>query len=273
MDLKDKIVRSVILQSDAVVKSTLSGADGGVLREFELKSAVIRYELADGSLKPVTPRPRLAGADGTEAKSARPKGRLVVPGPGVMLVRDHQAVEATRKTPSPPPGGIDPGNARGAAAFQWARGLTYDETTMTAALRGNAVVVYKSDDPNAPPVRLDADEIFAVLADRPAKENKSTDAKDKKDALPLELKSLTAVGHLTVTRAGATLTAHRVDYDPATKWLVASGTEAVPATFTEAEGAAAMYAEQVEWNTQTWHWKMKKFRARAVGPRAGALRR
>jgi hypothetical protein len=78
-----------------------------------------------------------------------------------------------------------------------------------------------------------------------------------------ELKSLSAVGHLTVTRAGATLTAHRADYDPTTKLLVASGTDAVPATFTEAEGALAMYAEQVEWNTQTWHFKMKKSRARA----------
>jgi hypothetical protein len=247
-----------------------------VLREFELKSSVIRYELADGGLKPVAERPKVAGApDATNAKTARPKGRLVVPGPGVMLVRDHQTSEAKQKSPSLPPGGIDPGNVRGAAAFRWEKGLTYDETTMTAALRGRAVVVYRSDDENPVPVRLDADEIFAVLADRkeqptkvlpgraaPAKAPAKATAKGGKDATVPELKSLSAVGHLTVTRAGATLTAHRADYDPSTNWLVASGTEAVPAAFIEAEGASAMYAEQVQWNTHTWHVKMKKIRAR-----------
>jgi len=206
----------------------------------------------------------------------------VVPGPGVMLVRDHQASAAKQKAPSLPPGGIDPGNVRGAAAFRWVKSLTYDETTMTAAIRGSAVVVYRSDEENVIPVRLDADEIFAVLADRKEQPSKAppggplasraqtAKAKVNKDTSTPELKSLSAIGHLTVTRAGATLIAHRADYDPATSWLVASGTEANPATFTEAEGASAMYAEQVQWNTQTWHVKMKKIRARADTSRTGA---
>jgi hypothetical protein len=278
MDMKDKVVRSVTLRDDAVVKSTLTGADGGVLREFELKSAVIRYELGEGGLKPVAQRPKVAGGpDAT--RTARPKGRLVVPGPGVMLVRDHQASEAKQKSASLPPGGIDPGNVRGAAAFRWVKSLTYDETTMTAAIRGSALVVYRSDEENAVPVRLDADEIFAVLADRKEPQSKAppgralpgraqpAKAKVNKETSTPELKSLSAVGHLTVTRAGATLTAHRADYDPTTNWLVASGTEAIPATFTEAEGASAMSAEQVQWNTQTWHVKMKKIRARTGTPR------
>ena len=161
MDLmKDKDVRAVVFEQDAVVKSTLTAADGSILREFELKSALIRYELIGGApVKTMT-----AATDGQTSAQPKPRqlGKLIVPVPGTMLVRDHRPPE--KKPPAPPnDGGLGGGNTRGAMAFRWDHDLVYDESTRGAEMNGNVVSVFQSDDPKEPRAQLNSDQVTALF--------------------------------------------------------------------------------------------------------------
>ena len=176
--MKDKVVSALVLEKDAVVKSSLAAADGGVLREFELKSSLIRYEMLGGGVPlggkpaaPGAPPRRCAGAVPAKAPpDSNHTGRLIVPAPGQMLVRDHRpAAEKAEKTATP--AADDPlgmGGGRGATAFQWARDMTYEESNRTAVMNGDVVVVHKNDDAKEPPARLSSDQVTAVFEPRPA---------------------------------------------------------------------------------------------------------
>ena len=76
---------------------------------------------------------------------------------------------------------------------------------------------------------------------------------------------MTARGRADVSRAGAVLNADRIDYDPASQWLLATGDGRNAATFSDPTGADSGSADQILWNTQTWHVKMKNTNSRSGG--------
>lgn len=263
--MKDKAVSSITLHDDAVIRSDLRSPAGDVLREFELKSQVVRYEL----LHPT---------------SADPQGRIVVPGAGTMLVRDHRPMgaEGDGKTPTtapaaqqPPPApkstDVDLSRQRGAVAFKWNKGLVYDERVHTAVLDGDATVAFRSDDPREPLARLDAEQIYAVFEPKPKPATRpstrpttraSTRPATKpaggllaagEGAVPLQLKRLSAVGEtITITRGDSVVTGNRVEYDPKSQWLGILGTDRNPATYKGTGVVGVISAEQVWFNTLSW---------------------
>jgi hypothetical protein len=241
--MKGKVVTGVVLEKDAVVKSTLTDPLGAILRQSELKADLIRYVLS--STQP--------GA----------KGTFIVPVPGQMLVRDHRppapALPAKAAAPAAPQAG-DPGSSRGATAFRWSKQLTYDEATNTAVFTGDVFIVHQDDDSKEEPARLKADKVVAVFEPRPNPAAKPVPTQPGAAPQPgsqLQLKSMTATGNVSVIRAASELDAPRMDYDPVTGWMVATGTPRQPATFIDATGVNSANAGRIDWNSQTWNVKLK----------------
>jgi lipopolysaccharide export system protein LptA len=240
--MKGKVVTGLVLEDDAVVQSTLSDPAGAILRQSELKANLIRYVLS--STQP--------GA----------KGTFIVPVPGKMLVRDHRppAAPAPGKAPATQANVGEPGDSRGATAFQWFKQLTYDEATNTAVFTGNVLIVHQDDDAKTEPARLRADKVVAVFEARPnpaAKPPAPQPGAAAQPASQLQLKSMTATGNVSVTRGASEQDAPRMDYDPVSGWMVATGTPRDPATFVDATGVNTATAKQIDWNAQTWNVKLK----------------
>jgi len=259
--MKGKVVTGVVLEKDAVVKSTLTDPAGGILRQSELKADLIRYVLS--STQP--------GA----------KGTFIVPVPGQMLVRDHrppappaappaphstssgQAGKAPGNAPAAPPAQAsagDSGSSRGATAFKWSKQLTFDEATNTAVFTGDVFIVHQDDDAKEEPARLRADKVVAVFEARPNPAAKPVAVQGGAAPQPgsqLQLKSMTATGNVIVTRGASELDAPRMDYDPVSGWMVATGTPREPATFIDATGVNSATAGRIDWNAQTWDVKLK----------------
>jgi hypothetical protein len=261
--MHDKEARTIILEQDAQVKSSLAGDDGAVLREFELKSNLIRYEL----------QPTAQTSSGPTTQPVNKPGRLVVPGPGTMLVRDHRPQEAkpAAATGADPRGG---GQMRGAMAFQWTGGLIYDEGLKAASINQDVTIVQRPDDPKEPPSRLDADHVLAWFEPKPKPAPATqpstlpTTQPAGPEATALQLKWLTARGHAVATREGNVMAADRIDYDPASFWMTATGTDRMPASFSDPKGTNNATADQILWNTQTWKVKSRNLGSRAAGPQS-----
>ena len=108
------------------------------------------------------------------------------------------------------------------------------------------------------PVVLNADVVTAWF--EPAPQTKPAVAVAPAPAAQpaaLQLKKLTAEGHIVVSRAGSQLSANRIDFDPTTHWMAASGTNDRPAVFDPGTGKT-LSGKQLWWNTQTWDVKLKE---------------
>ena len=264
---KNKDAGLVTLRDSAAVDSALMSVDGKtILQRFHLKSDVIEYDL--------------------------PARHLSVPVPGQMLVenradpRDEQARQAKRakaKEGAKEGAEDDPAASAmndGATAFQWARRLEFEESAGRAKMEGSVVVNHQPDDKGEAPVRVDADELIAEFVPETAvadakkgpdqpKERVAAGA-ETKGAAPsmarLRVKSFSAVGNILISREGAELSAGRVDYDPATEWVVARGSGRTPAVFTHPSGNGSATAEELWLNTKTWQVKVIDVSTRAGGP-------
>jgi hypothetical protein len=248
---KDKQVSSILLEEKAVVDSQLVATDGrSILREFRLRGPRIDYDVL--------------------------KDHLTVPAAGDLVVRDH--------TPLPPPGaaGAQPDNGlgtfRGATVFRWRDRLDYDQTRRRAVMAGNVEVAYRGDDVRELPVHLVADRVLADFvpkpvvgataakpATRPASQGglfANSGGGGGGDATKLDLKLMTAYGNVHVNRGTQELAAERLSFDPATGLMTAYG-GGRGARFTEAGGSQYTEADQIEWNTKTWHVRAQNIRARS----------
>ncbi len=246
MDLfKDKEATLITLDQNASVNSTLSDADGKILRQFELQGPKILYAMVD--------TPQL------------PAHSLLVPSAGEMLVRDHRAPDPKAKKDDDAAG---MGSGRGATAFKWSKLLLYNEDARRADITGNVLIVHRGDDPKDLPARINAEQVTAFF--QPAKKTDPAHAAAPAgQAAPMELKWLTANDSVFVTRGTEELTARRVEMDPATHWLHAYGTDRDPAVVTNTATNDTTSAEQIDWNTQTWDMKFKNIFARSRRPGTG----
>ncbi|HWE93419.1 MAG TPA: hypothetical protein VG269_05540 [Tepidisphaeraceae bacterium] len=246
MDLmKDKEVKSVTLDGKATVTSTLSGKDGSILRRFSLQGPTIIYSLFDAA--------------------GQPGRTMLVPSAGQMLVQDHRpAPPATKPKPGQPPaekkpddGQMDTGH--GDTAFQWSKQLLYSELLHNAVMTGDVLIVHQNLEGKEDPVRMNADTVTAWFA--PAPQTKPAVAVAPAPAAQpaaLQLKKLTAEGHVLVSRGGSQLSASRIDFDPVTHWMAASGSKDRPAVFQDPGTGKTLSGKQLWWNTQTWDVKLKE---------------
>jgi hypothetical protein len=245
MDLfKNKEVVKVHMHDDAVINSKLAAEDGTLLRQFHLKAGTITYDVR-----------------------AR---HLTVPGPGQMLVESHE--------PKPKDGEAkkagDAGNEKpadalaagsGVTAFQWANSIEYDESAGRATMDGSVIVSHQADDKAQPPVRLDADKVIASFVPKAQGAQAAASPQKTKDGPQLDLKSIVADGQVLITREGTELSAHRVEFDPTTHWVIARGSDRNPAVFSHPSGVGTMRATELRLNTQTWTVQITDVNTRVGG--------
>ncbi|MDB5333554.1 MAG: OstA-like protein, partial [Phycisphaerales bacterium] len=244
MDLmKDKDVKSITLDGKATVASTVSGKDGSIVRRFSLHGPTIIYSLVDAA--------------------GQPGRSMLVPAAGQMLVQDHRAAQpATKPKPGQPvanknanEGQMDTG--RGDTAFQWSKQLLYSESLHNAVMTGDVVIVHQNLEGKEDPVRMNADTVTAWFEPAPQTKPAVAVAPAGQPAA-LQLKKLTAEGHIIVSRGGSQLSASRIDFDPVTHWMAASGSKDRPAVFQDPGTGKTLSGKQLWWNTQTWDVKLKE---------------
>ncbi|HWE02388.1 MAG TPA: hypothetical protein VG326_08240 [Tepidisphaeraceae bacterium] len=242
--MKDKDARTItITGASAKVKSTLAGSDGVIVRQFVIIGPRIIYQLLDS--------PEL------------PAKTLWVPSAGQMFMGDHRPPEKPKAGAKK--GDEDDTGGRGDTAFKWERQLVYSEARRQAVMTGDVIIVHQPEGKESAqgPVRINADQVTAWFDPiKPDGKPATKPARATSDPqTSMQLKNLTADGHVTITRAASTLTADAVEYDPRTHWMVAHGTDTVDAKYEDSQNTtASKSAHDMAWNTQTWNIK-------AAGPR------
>jgi hypothetical protein len=222
--LQNKQVREVTLLNNAEVVSDLRAADGSILRRRAIT--------------------------GQEIDAYPALQRLIVPGPGRMLLEDY-AKTAKKTQPAAPataPGG------QGATAFQWAKQFTFDEVAGQATFDGPAVIVHQPDGPHAGLTRVLADQVIADFDPKPAAEDQPAGAPRNP-----QLKRVHATGRVRITTyndkslatADKTIEATTIDYDPLAEMLIATGTPDNPVTVRDAQGNITATFQQAWIDTRT----------------------
>jgi hypothetical protein len=167
---------------------------------------------------------------------------------------------------------------RGSTAFAWTKQFTYDDSVHQAVMEGDAarpvVVVHRDDSPKAQLFRLTGETVTADLEPAPATQpttkpngattkpngaaTKPTDLESK-----MQLKRVTATGHVLFTGPGAQINALYMEYDPGTHWLTARGNERERVEFSVAsQPGGSKLAEEMEYNLDTGEVKATKMNIR-----------
>ena len=233
--MKDKDARTITISgASAKVKSILAVPNGAILRQFVIIGPRIIYQLLDS--------PEL------------PAKTLWVPSAGQMFMGDHRPPQNPKAGAKK---GDDDSSNRGDTAFKWDYQLVYSESERKAVITKDVIVVHQPDGKESAqgPVRINADQVTAWFDAKPDEKPATKPVHGPADPqTAMQLKHLTAAGHVTITRATATLTADSVEYDPLTHWMVAHGTENVDAKYEDSQNTTvSKSAKDMSWNTQTWN--------------------
>lgn len=210
--LQGKQVRKVTLLDDAQITSVLKDDHGAILRRSYINGQQIDSYLAEQ--------------------------RLVVPGPGRMLLENHgkEAPAAASADPSSAGG-------HGVTGFWWDKQFNYDEAAHQAVIDGSVVIRHRPDTPHAALTQVWADRAVADFdATKP-----STDPSDEGP----KLKQVRATGHVHILTDTAIIDAAEVDYDPATFILTASAPENDRVDVTDRENRGEVTFQQVWIDTRT----------------------
>jgi hypothetical protein len=257
--MASKNVRHISFDDNATITSVTLADDQSLLRRTHLEAATIRYDLL---LK-----------------------KLLVPVDGRMIVEDHRP-PATQ----PIAGGAGNGgearpaaakvddageNNRGSTAFQWSKQFTYDDAVRQAVMEGDSknpvVVVHRDDSPKAQIFRLTGETVTADMEEAPpttqptskpvvAQAGTQPTTKPAGDQqAKMQLKRVTATGHLHFTGPGAEIHALYMEYDPKTHWLIARGNERERVDFTIAtQPGGPKLAEELQYNLDSGEVKSTK---------------
>jgi hypothetical protein len=147
---------------------------------------------------------RRAFIEGDRIDHDVPAQRLTVPGPGRMLLEEHTKGVVEKS----------PVGSQGTSAFSWVKSFTFDQSTHQAVIEGSVQIRHVSDAPGAQPTALAADQVTADFLPQSA----------TAQAEQLQLKQLTATGHVLVRTSEKLIEARVVTYDPVTEILTAVGT-------------------------------------------------
>jgi len=191
--------------------------------------------------------------------------QLLVPVEGRMIVEDHRppTTQPAGAEAQPAASKVDSAgdNNRGSTAFQWTKQFTYDDAIRQAVMTGDlahpVVVVHRDDSPKGQLFRLTGDTVTADLEEAPTTPSTAqpttkpaSGADDKMNKV--QMKRVTATGHLHFTGPGAEINALYMEYDPKTHWLTARGNENERVEFSVAsQGSGRKLAENLEYNLDT----------------------
>lgn len=169
--------------------------------------------------------------------------RMVVPVPGRLLFEDHpQPARAA---------GDDENQLFGATAMKWEKQLTYDENEQHITLEGDVLIVHEPDEnQKQPPFRLSARTVTAEL-DR-------TRAAAADDGQRPDLRRLIAEQSVRFTSRDIELEAARIEHDPQTGWVIATGTKDVPVEIHQ--GVTRGSFREARFNLRTEQLKVTDFR-------------
>jgi hypothetical protein len=203
-----------------------------------------------------------------------------------MIVEDHRPASTQPATgaatgaavannnggaePRPAGAKVDAGaeNNRGSTAFAWSKQFTYDDAAHQAVMEGDTkdpvVVVHRDDSPKAQLFRLTGETVTAEMEAAPAtqpavKPTTGPTSKPVGAEAKMQLKLVTATGHILFTGPGAEIHALYVQYDPKTHWLIARGNERERVDFVIAtQPGGAKFAEEIQYNLETGEVKATK---------------
>jgi hypothetical protein len=203
----------------------------------------------------------------TTVTTNRATGRLEVPVPGEMLVRDYRPPEV-KKDPAAAPGasakgGPTLGNGRGNTAFKWSKSLIYDDAQHQAVMNGDVVVVHNPITKEGEPFNLWADTLTAEMeadpsakaATQPAAATTGKSGAAKQDKM--RLKRVLATGKVRVESQRMNIDASELSFDPVAQVLHARGSEGVPMTIFDKEKGTTSTAGELEWNTASDQFRIK----------------
>jgi hypothetical protein len=253
--MASKNVKSIRFDDSAEITSVTLADDGSLLRRTHLEAATVDYDML---LK-----------------------KLLVPVEGRMIVEDHRpaatqpvaGANAADANARPAGASVEQGaqNNRGSTAFAWTRQFTYDDAAHQAVMEGDAarpvVVVHRDDSPKAQLFRLTGETVTADLEAAPATQpsvkmnNPATKPVDPETRV--QLKRVTATGHVLFTGPGAQMNALYMEYDPVTHWLIARGNERELVDFSVAsQPGGSKRAEEVQYNLDSGEVRATKMSVR-----------
>jgi hypothetical protein len=254
--MASKNVRQITFDENATITSLTLADDGTLLRRTHLEAVTVNYDML---LK-----------------------KLLVPVRGRMIVEDHRPAATqpaaagtvaadngggTGAEPRPAGAKVDSGGGaesnRGSTAFAWSKQFTYDDSAHQAVMTGDSadpvVVVHRDDSPRAQSYRLTGETVTADMEPAPPTTRPTTQASatSKPTTKPsaadqqakMQLKLVTATGHILFTGPGAEIHALYMQYDPTTHWLIARGNERERVDFTiSTQPGGAKLAEEIQYN-------------------------
>ncbi len=191
--MRDKVVRTITISGGAAVRSLRTATEGAILRRFLLTGETLTYDL--------------------------PARRMTVPVRGRLLFEDHPPRDSAAPA-------RDQEKLAGATAMKWERQLVFDEITGRITLEGDVRIVHEPDPQQKQPgFSLTAQSVTAEL--EPA--NDTAPGAAAEDAVAArELKKLTAQGAVRFEAQGVDLYAGRIEYDPTTGIMLATGSDNQP---------------------------------------------
>jgi hypothetical protein len=243
--LAGKEITAATLSADGAepveIKSELFAPDGALLRGLNLYATIVTTN--------------------------RATGRLEIPVPGEMLVRDHRPPEekkAAADNLAKPQEGPTLGSGRGNTAFAWKKSLIYDDAQRQAVMSGDVKVVHHPITREGQPFNLWADTLTAEMEpDSPAAAAKPQ-AANQQPAKPggkqpkMRLKRALARGNVRVESMRLNVDARELSYDPVAQVLRAYGGENAPITVFDKEKGTTSTIGELEWNTATDQFRVKE---------------
>ncbi len=216
-------------------------SDGTLARRLAIFCDQARYELPAGD------------------RSAQSNGRFTVPGAGRMLWEDHRpAPVATAPVAATNPVLTAGSDSRGRTAITWNDQLLYDAASGQINLQGKVLLRHQPEQHDGKSFDLQADQLTALLAERPAA---STHPASRPAEPTASIAKLTARGNVQFLAEQAELTAALIEYNPAAHLLTASGGENQPVRVEKGVNTGSF--EQVQFNTLTEQLLITQFRSGA----------
>jgi hypothetical protein len=166
--------------------------------------------------------------------------RLVVPGPGRMLLEDYSRPTTRPVNRQGTQGG------HGETSFQWHKQFTFDQTTQQAIFDGPVTIVHWPDLTGKKGTTLLADRVTADF-----EPDTGNGAKAVSEEEPIKLKQVIAAGNINVMTSTATVDADQVIYDPVTGLLDATGTPDNPVHVTDDRNRGQASFDEVWIDMQT----------------------
>jgi hypothetical protein len=203
--LSGRLIQSIILEGNAILRSDLNDPQGNTLRQFYLTTNTMQ----------MTPIPE-------------GQRKLVIPGRGQLLFQDN-------RPPADDPDAreriSDPLDLKGITAFAWDDRLEYDEQTGLMTMTGREARVQvvrrpaKGDKP-LPPLAVFGDKIIAETIPDSSSDKKSAPLDFGGLKAHIQLKKVTVVGNaedVEVASDQIHVFAHEIIYDPSAHLLTLRG--------------------------------------------------